>query len=186
MPEVVTEAVAEPTEPAAVAEVIPEATDLGDAGKKALNAERTARKAAEKTAAELLAKVQAFEDADKSETDKAAARAEAAEKRATEAEAKAMRVEVADELDVPKELRKFLTAMTEDTLREQASELLTAFNAATASTRTSPRPDPTQGAKPNSTGVPQLTQADLAVMTPAQVVAAKREGRFNDLLGIKP
>jgi hypothetical protein len=175
-------------ETTATTETAPETADLGDAGKKAIAAERAARKAAERSAAELLAKVQAFEDADKSETEKAAARAEAAERRAIEAEAKVTRAEVADELNVPKELRKFLTGTTEDDLREQATELLTAFNAATASIRTTPRPDPTQGAKPTGAngGAPlQLTAADAERMSAEQIVAAKAAGQFNDLLGIK-
>lgn len=137
-----------------------------------------------KEADELRKRVAEFEDASKSESEKAAARAEAAEKALAEVTAKALRLELADELSVPKELRKFLTATDEDSLRSQAEELLSAFTAATASTRTSPRPDPTQGAKPASaTG--QLTQADAERMTPAEIVAAKAAGRFNDLLGIK-
>ena len=185
-PEPTVDVTPEPATPDPVA--TPEASDLGDPGKKALAAERAARRAAEKTAAELAAKVQAFEDADKSETERAAARAEAAEKRAAEAEAKAMRAEVADELDVPRELRKFLTAASEDDLREQANELLTAFNAATANSRTTPRPDPTQGAKPNGAngGAPiQLTAADAERMSAEQIVAAKNAGQFDDLLRIK-
>lgn len=162
-----------------------ETPDLGDSGKKALAAERSARRAAEKQAAELAAKVKEFEDASKSETEKAAARAEAAEERAKAAEAKALRVEIADELNVPKELREFLTAGDEDSLRAQANKVLEAFTAATAATRTTPRPDPTQGAKPGNDDSGQLTAADAARMTPEQIVAAKAAGRFNDLLGIK-
>ena len=131
----------------------PDATsDLGDNGKKALDAERRARKAADKALTEMAAKLQAFEDANKSETEKAATRAEAAEKRALEAEAKVMRADVADELKVPMELRKFLTATDEEGLRAQAEEVLSAFTAATAASRTTPRPDPTQGAKPAALG----------------------------------
>jgi hypothetical protein len=185
MSETATEPVVEPVADAPVADAVEPAAELGEAGKKALAAERAARKTAEKSAAELLARVQAFEDADKSETEKAAARAEAAEKRAAEAEAKAMRVEVADELNVPKELRKFLTATDEDSLRSQAEELLTAFTAATAASRTTPRPDPTQGAKPASAALPQLTSADADGMTSEQIIAARRAGQFDDLLRIK-
>lgn len=144
-----------------------------------LKRERLARQAAE-------AKVREFEDATKSDSEKAAARAEAAEKRAAEAEAKALRADIADELNVPRELRKFLTASDEEALRSQASELVTAFTAVTAASRTTPRPDPTQGAKPDgTTGLPQLTSSDASRMTPEQVVAARKAGQFNDLLGVK-
>lgn len=159
-------------------------TDLGDAGKKALAAERAAKRAAEKRAAELEARVQEFEDSNKSEQEKAAARAEAAEKRAAEAEAKALRLEVADELKVPANLRKFLTASTADDLREQATALMDELTAATAGQRTTPRPDPTQGAKPDGVAG-QLTRADLAGMSPDEINAAREAGRLNDVLGIK-
>lgn len=61
---------------------------LGDAGKRALDAERSARKAAEKAAREAQAKVQQYEDAQKTETEKLTGRAETAEERALAAERK--------------------------------------------------------------------------------------------------
>lgn len=57
---------------------------LGDAGKRALEAERQARRDAEAQAKELAAKVQQFEDANKSETQRLAEQAQTA---ATEAAA---------------------------------------------------------------------------------------------------
>lgn len=137
-----------------------------------------------KEADELRKRVAEFEDSTKSEAEKAAARAEAAEKRAAEAEAKALRLEVADELKVPANLRKFLTATSEDELREQATALMDELTAATAGQRTTPRPDPTQGAKPDGVAG-QLTQADLKGMSPSEITAAREAGRLNDLLGIK-
>lgn len=44
--------------------------DLGDAGKRALESERSARREAEKQAKELAARLKELEDRDKSETDK--------------------------------------------------------------------------------------------------------------------
>lgn len=173
-------AATETTEPAGAT------PDLGDAGKKALSAERAARKAAEKAAADALAKVQAFEDANKSEQEKAAARAEAAEKRAAEAEAKALRLEIASELNVPESLRKFLTATDDAGLRAQADELTKALTAATAETGPRPpRPDPSQGAKPAGSAPAQLTRADLASMTPAQKAKAFDDGLLADVLAGK-
>jgi hypothetical protein len=65
-----------------------------DGGKKALQEERAARKAAEKALAERDAKLREFEDRDKTESEKLAAKAEAAEKRATDATARAVKAEV--------------------------------------------------------------------------------------------
>jgi len=162
----------------------PEADDLGDAGKKALAAERTAKRAAEKRAAELEAKVKEFEDASKTEAEKAAARAEAAEKALAEVTARAARLQVAAEVGVPADLVEFLTGGDEESLRAQAEKLM----AATAANKAprAPQPDPSQGAKPGgSTGPTQLARADLARMSPEAIVAAKAEGRLNDVLGIK-
>lgn len=55
------------------------AAKLGDGGKAALDAERTARKKAEKEAKDALAKLKAIEDADASELEKATKRADEAE-----------------------------------------------------------------------------------------------------------
>lgn len=63
---------AEPTEASGEPATGDPADALGDAGKKALDAERTARKAAEKRAAALAAQIKAAEDAGKSEAQKQA------------------------------------------------------------------------------------------------------------------
>lgn len=42
------------------------------------------------------------------------------------------------------------------------------------------------GARNDAAKPSQLTQADLARMSPEAIVAAKREGRLNDLMGINP
>lgn len=126
----------------------PAPTDLGDAGKRALEAERKAKRDAERRAAEAEARVKEFEDSQKSELEKAAARAEAAEKAAAEAQAKALRLEIAEEMKVPSNLRRFLTGTDEDSLREQAESLVNELAAAMEASRTTPRPDVSQGAKP--------------------------------------
>lgn len=72
----------------------PKDDGLGDAGKKALQEERAARKAAEKALAERDAKLREFEDRDKTEAEKLAAKAEAAEKRAADATGRAVKAEV--------------------------------------------------------------------------------------------
>lgn len=74
---------------------------LGDSGKKALDAERASRKAAEDREKTLTAKLKELEDRDKSEADKAAERLAEAEKRATEVEARATRAEVSVATSIP-------------------------------------------------------------------------------------
>lgn len=98
-------------EPIVVDGAKPEAKDgvkpdeqLGDAGKKAIESERTARKAAEKQVAEQLAKLKEYEDRDKTVEEKSAQRLAEAEKRATDVEARATRAEVAAATTVPVEI----------------------------------------------------------------------------------
>lgn len=71
--------------------------DLGDAGKRALDAERRARKAAEKKAADAQAELDKIAEADKTETEKAAGRATKAEQErdALQSEAANLRRELA-------------------------------------------------------------------------------------------
>jgi uncharacterized protein (DUF885 family) len=140
MSEVVTETPAN-TEAQATVEA-PETQELGDGGKKALQAERDARKQAEKTAAELTARLKEFEDSKLSELDRA--KKEAAE---TSAELARLRSEntrskVAIEKGVPADLIEFLTGDTEGDIAAKADLLLARLN-----TPGTPKPDPSQGAK---------------------------------------
>ncbi len=77
---------------------------LGEGGKKALEAERAARVAAEKERTALAAKLKEIEDKDKTEAEKAAERLADAEKRAVEVEARANRAEVSATSGIPVEI----------------------------------------------------------------------------------
>lgn len=101
--------------------------DLGDPGKKALDAERKARAAAEKRAKELDARVKEFEDKDKTEAQKAADAKAAADKRAEDAEARALRLEIAFEKGLTPKQAKRLTGSTREELEADADELLEVF-----------------------------------------------------------
>lgn len=105
----------------------PATGELGDAGKKALDAERREKRAAEKRAAELEAKLKEFEDRDKTESTRAVERAEAAEKAAAAAEARALRLEVASEKGLTPAQAKRLVGETREELEADASELLETF-----------------------------------------------------------
>lgn len=115
---------------------------LGENGEKALEAERRARKAAEKAARDLQAKVDAAEQANLSELEKAQRRAEKAEQELASLSENAMRQRVALEEGVPPSLVARLQGSTEEELREDARSLLELVR-----TPTTPKPDPSQGAK---------------------------------------
>lgn len=157
----------------------PDTPDLGDGGKKALEAERRARRQAEKAANDLAAKVKSYEDAQKSETERLTEQLEQYKATAAKAEAETLRLRVAAESGLPADLHEFLVGSDEDELRAKAQKLMAATAAATAPR--APAPDPTQGAKPGQ-GTAQLTRADLARMTPQEIVAAQESGRLDDLM----
>ncbi|MFI6813762.1 hypothetical protein ACIBG7_15180 [Nonomuraea sp. NPDC050328] len=147
----------------------PEPEDLGDKGKRALDAMKAERAAAKREAAaekkradELAAKVAEFEDRNKSEAEKLAARAEQAEQRAQAATARAVKAEVkalasdafADptDADLLGDLSKYATDDGNvDTVQIKADldELLERkpHLRKQAGPRT-PRPDPSQGSRP--------------------------------------
>lgn len=105
----------------------PATGDLGDAGKKALDAERREKRAAEKRAAELEARLKEFEDRDKTESTRAIERAEAAEKAAAAAEARALRLEIAAEKGLTPAQAKRLVGESREELEADADELLETF-----------------------------------------------------------
>lgn len=156
---------------------------LGDPGKKALDAERRARRDAERALNEAQAKVKAFEDANKSETERMAEQVAALKAEAEAARSEALRMRVATETGLPAELVEFLpSGVDEETLRAKAATL-----AAMAAPKGpgKPAPDPAQGAKPGVGGPVQLTRADMDRMTPEQIVEARSKGQFDDLLAGK-
>jgi cell division septum initiation protein DivIVA len=110
----------------------PATGELGDAGKKALDAERREKRAAEKRAADLEARLKEFEDRDKTETTRAVERAEAAEKAAAAAESRALRLEIAAEKGLTPAQAKRLVGETREELEADASELLETFKPASA------------------------------------------------------
>lgn len=113
------------------------AQDVGDAGKKALAEERTARRDAEKQRKELearlkeleplAAKAKKLEDASKSEAEKLNEKLTAAEKRAADAEQKALRMEVATAKGLTQAQAKRLVGATKEELEADADELLASF-----------------------------------------------------------
>lgn len=150
---------------------------LGDMGKKALESERAARKAAEEERKTLAAKLKEFEDRDKTDQEKAdAALAEARAELAALTVAKT-RAEVAAAKGVPAEL---LNGSTQAEF-EASADALIAFKGQQSAAPVVP----TEGASSGGTrGASQLTADDISKLTPEEINAARRDGRLNRLLGI--
>jgi hypothetical protein len=145
---------------------------LGDAGKKALEAERRNARAAAKERDALAARLKEFEDRDKSEATRALERAEAAEKAAAAAEARALRLEVASEKGLTPAQAKRLVGETREELEADADELVATFKPAE-----SDDPDPSESVTESldlgiRTGSPQKGKST------ADLFAAAIDGSF--------
>ena len=117
---------------------------LGEGGKKALDAERNARKAAEKAAADFKKRLDEIEAANLSDLEKAQRQAQEAQEAATKATADAARFRVAAKYGLSDEdADLFLTGSDPDVLERQAAALV-------ARTPAGPKPDRSQGAKGDS------------------------------------
>ena len=100
------------------------ADQLGDGGKRALDAERRRASAAEKEAKALKARLDEIESAQLSEAEKAKKRADEAEARALAAEAGALRWRIAAKFGISDEdADLFLNGTDEETLTRQAERL---------------------------------------------------------------
>jgi len=134
-----TESTTEATEPGATPNDVAE---LGEGGKKAIQAEREARKAAEKAAADLQAQLDQIQQAQMSDLERAQAEARAASEAAAKAQSEALRWRIAAKHGISDEdAETFLTGSDEAALTRQAERL-----AALATTApTTPKPDRTQG-----------------------------------------
>ena len=145
---------AEPQAPAERSDQAPEHTpeDLGDAGKKALTAEREARKQAERERAELASRLKEIEDANLSELEKAQREAAEARDALTAIQRESNRNRIALEKGVPSDLTEFITGETAEEMAAKADLLM----ARLGSTPSTPKPDATQGA---SGKAPAITNA---------------------------
>lgn len=139
---------------------------LGDAGKKAIQAERDRAKALEKQLGELKPLLdfvqqirggQAVPESQKTEADKLAARLAEVEKAASEERMLRLRLEVATEKGLTSAQAARLSGSSKEELTADADALLAlfpAFDPSKAATAGTPKPDPSQGAR--SSGPPDL------------------------------
>jgi len=115
-----------PVEPATPEPPAASEKPLGEAGLKALHAEREARKVLESRLKELeplAAKARELEEASKTETQKATDRAEVAERRTAELESRLARADVAAAKGLPPSLAVRLVGTTREELEADADEL---------------------------------------------------------------
>jgi hypothetical protein len=101
--------------------------DLGDAGKKALDAERKARRDAEKALADLQSQLKQLQDKDKSEADKLRDDVARLTKERDDHATKALRLEVATAKGLTAAMAKRLAGSTREELESDADELLADF-----------------------------------------------------------
>lgn len=140
----------------------PNVAELGEGGKKALSAEREARKAAEKTAADLKARLDEIEQANLSDIEKAQAAAKAATDRLAEIEATSLRQKVAIEKGVPAKWVDRLRGTTEEELSADADLIL----ADVQQSPTTPKPDLSQGSQ-GSTATSSTADQFASAIEPA-------------------
>lgn len=141
------------TEPAPT----PDPEGLSDAGKRAIESERKARRDAERRLKELeplAAKAREQEEASKSEIDKMREALDAERSARTKAESQLMRHEVAATKQVPPNLVRFLNGASREELEEAADVLLSEVN-----TRPQLRDRPRERL---TNGQPSATDEDLS------------------------
>lgn len=123
--------------------------DLGDNGKKALEAERRQRAAAEKQAKSLQAQLDEIAKANLSDLEKAQKSAQEYQQAAEKATTDALRWRIAARHGISDDdAETFLTGVDEASLTRQAERLV-----ALAQAPTTPRPDPSQGARAGATAL---------------------------------
>ena len=137
------EAVQETTAPTPADVVQGDPAELGDGGKKALEAERKRANALEKQLKQFQSERELAEAAKLSDLERAQKAAQEAAAQLAEYQKTAIRQKVALEKGIPANLVDRLRGDDEESLSVDADELLALLNKPT-----SPRPDPSQGAKP--------------------------------------
>ena len=137
--------------------------ELGDGGEKALKAERLRASNAEKAIKALQAQLDQINAEKLTDIEKATNRATEAEKQLAAAQQTALRQKVALTKGLPADLVDRLRGDDEDSLAADADALL-----ALLKTPTSPRADPSQGAKPaahalNGDGLENALRSKLGI-----------------------
>jgi hypothetical protein len=185
--------------PASAPPAEPTPSELGDAGKRALDAERTARATAEKAAKNAERELAKLREAAMSDQEKAVA--------AARDEGRTQALKEAGERLAAAEIRAALTGVVADPsaivedlaldryvgddgqvdgeavekLKAKYVALMPAAGGAASAPASAPVPGVAAGARP-TTGPAQLSRAELRTMSPAEIVQARQEGRLRDVL----
>lgn len=138
MPDEPVETVTPEAPPQPVPTPTPTTGVLGEGGKAALDAERKAKREAEKRAKEAEDRLRVIEDSQKSDLEKAQSRTAELEKQYAASEAQRLRLHVAAEHGVSKDDLVLLTAATEDELTVQAKRIAEIRGATAAATAPPP------------------------------------------------
>jgi hypothetical protein len=162
---------------------------LGENGLKALQAEREARKALEDrlkklTPLEKLAEALGGGDPEKgkSELEQITERQARIEKELADERATRWKLEAITQHKLPAEWADRLRGATRDELLADAESLAKLLPTQPASQFQGTADG---GVRDQGVQKSQLTRADIAGWTPAQIQAARKEGRLNQLMGIK-
>ena len=171
--------------------------DLGDAGKKAIDQERKARRDAEKRAKDAEAKVKKFENEKLDDKQKAEKRAEEAENRGKQATAKLQRANLLNALaeegltgPKAKAAARLLDGEVEFDDDDEPTNLKDAIEAATAEYgedtfkgATPKEPNaPSGGADQGARDGAKKQLSSIEGMTPEEIAKATAEGRLDDYL----
>lgn len=177
--ELANETTPEPTEAPAQAEPQGEAVQETDWKAEARKWEKRAKDAnADRDAAQ---KWREYEESLKPLQEKLADDLNTAKAEAESARTALLRYEIASEKGIPAEAIKLLQGSSREELEEAAETLVSLL--ANQSKPKSPLPDDSQG-RPTTANIGQLSKEDLATMSPAEILEAKKSGRLNDALGI--
>jgi hypothetical protein len=165
-----------PVEQPAAEDQAPADEPLGSGGKKALDAERKARAAAEMREKALAAKVKDFEDAHKSESEKQAERLATLESEAAQARTVILRYKAAAKHGISEEdAETFLTGTDEEAIAKQAARL-----AALTTSAASAVPQPQPGVH-----VPGEGRSPAAPNLDDQIAEAQRNRQFTQAIALK-
>lgn len=199
-PDAVVESTVDSATPPAAPEGNPPGSEaLGDAGKKALDAmkaERNAAKAEAKAVAEELAALKAAAEGRQAEHAAALAAREVEAAALAKANDRILKAEIraaaAAKLADPADALRFLDLSAFEVGADGDVDGSAVASAIDALISSKPylaaqgkrfQGEADGGARNDSSGPSQLTRADMARMTPAQIDAAFNEGRFKDVLG---
>lgn len=129
----------------------------------------------------LADKWREYESSQKTDYEKLVEELTAAKTEAASATANLIKYEIAAEKQLPANALALLKGATREELEAEADILLTLI--ADPAKPKQPQPNPEQGKPAGTNG--QISKEELSNMKPAEIMAARREGRLDDILGVQ-